>query len=153
MADDASAEIVRLAAVVGIVRVTRARRGEVLAMTVASFHPRRRQVTVRRGKFEQLFTAPVDDDLHAVLARWVRVRGRLIAENVEGGAVNALFVTCHHTVWRGRFKQVGLPLEPRGLDASWRRWAARTNAQQVGAYGWEPLPARFEQVRRAWIDD
>ncbi|MFC7304685.1 tyrosine-type recombinase/integrase [Streptomyces monticola] len=153
-AADAPDELVRLAAMVGIVRVSRARRAEVLALTTGSYRPRARRLTVARTKWGRIHTVPVDDDLHAVLRKWMRVRGRLVEAHVEGGAVDALFVTVHHTMWRGArgavTKQVGLPLDEQGLLLSWKRWAARTNAEQAGRYGWVPLPTRFEQVRRAW---
>ncbi|WP_428950910.1 tyrosine-type recombinase/integrase [Streptomyces sp. cg35] len=152
-AEDAPDDVVRLAAMVGIVRATRARRGELVRMQLSDHAPVRRKLMVRVTKFQQVTTVDVDDDLHRVLGEWRTRRRRLVAE-LEGAPHDAMFVTCHHTMWRGVegqvTKQVGLPLSEQGLLLGWRRWAQRTNAERAGAFGWEPLPTRFESIRGGW---
>lgn len=153
VAEDAPDDVVRLATMVGIVRLTGARRAELTRMTLGDVHPRKGEVTVRRTKFRQITTKPMDEDLLRVVREWGKRRRRLLRE-LAGGEHEALFVTCHHTMWRGVSgmvaKQVGLPLSEQGVLLGWRRWAQRMNVENAGRPGWEPLPRRFEQIRQAW---
>ncbi|MGW2483228.1 tyrosine-type recombinase/integrase [Streptomyces sp. NPDC001571] len=152
-----SDEVLRLAAIVGVVRASGAgglaplRRAEVLATRCGAYRPRARKLLVVRSKWKSLHTVDVADDLHVVLAAWLKRRAALVAEHIGGGAVEALFVTVHHTKRSGGvIKQVGLPLDAPGLLWSWKRWATGQNVRHAGELGWEALPMRFEQVRRAW---
>ncbi|MEV3855543.1 hypothetical protein AB0J38_14585 [Streptomyces sp. NPDC050095] len=146
-------DVVRLAVMVGAVRVTLARRAELCRVRLSDHRPVSRKLTVRRTKFQQIHTVDVDDDLHRVLTDWRARRKRLVGE-LEGADHGRMFVTCHHTMWRGVegrvTKQVGLPLAEPGVLWAWKRWAAKTNAEHAGELGWEPLPSRFEQIRQAW---
>lgn len=154
VAEDAPDDVVRLALMVGVVRATGARRAELTRMSVGDVRPHKRELTVRRTKFRQLVTVPIDDDLKRVVDEWAKRRRRLVKE-LAGGEHDALFVTCHHTMWRGVAgmvtKQVGLPLSAQGVLLAWRRWAQRMNIENAGRPGWGPLPHRFEQIRGAWL--
>ncbi|MFI8792942.1 tyrosine-type recombinase/integrase [Streptomyces sp. NPDC055105] len=154
VAEDAPDDVVRLATMVGIVRATGARRAELTRMTLGDVKPRKGEVMVRRTKFRQITTKPMDEDLHRVVREWGKRRRKLLKE-LAGGEHDALFVTCHHTMWRGVSgmvtKQVGLPLSEQGVLLAWRRWAQRMNIENAGRPGWEPLPHRFEEIRQAWM--
>ncbi|MFC8124483.1 tyrosine-type recombinase/integrase [Streptomyces sp. NPDC057302] len=155
-AEDATDETVRLAAMIGITRLTEARRGELANLRVGDVDLKGGHVTVRRTKFQQIHTLPLDPDLQRVLETWTKRRERLVQRHIEGGKHDALLVTCHHTTWttqarRPATKQIGLPLSPQGVLLAWKRWSRQANAHYLGQIeGWKPLPQRFESIRMAW---
>lgn len=151
--EDAPDATVRLAAMLGITRLTQARRGELAGLRVEDVDLRGGSVTVRRTKWQQVHTLPTDPALEGVLAVWVRRRTQLVGRHLEGGDHGALLVTCHHTTWmtaarRQATKQVGLPLSEQGVLLAWKRWARQVNAH-CGARLETPLPQRFEEIRGA----
>lgn len=155
-AEDATDETVRLAAMIGITRLTEARRGELAGLRVEDVDLDGGHVTVRRTKWQQVHTMPLDPDLQRVLTTWMQRRNQLVKRHVEGGDHGALLVTCHHTTWttqarRQATKQIGLPLSDQGVLLAWKRWSRQANAHYLGKIeGWEPLPQRFEVIRMAW---
>ncbi|MGW8333021.1 hypothetical protein ACWGLE_34595 [Streptomyces sp. NPDC055897] len=85
-----SDELLRLAAVVGVVRASAAgglaplRRAEVLATPCDAYRLRARKLLVVRSKWKSLHAVDVADDLHVVLAAWLKRRAVLVAEHIEG---------------------------------------------------------------------
>lgn len=143
----AKAETVRLAVVVGLSRATGARYGDLLRCTTDSFSADQGSVVVTHGKHRTAREHPLDPDVGLVLRRWFAVREDLCAE-LEGSVPRALLLTVHHTHDNGVTVIAGLPITRQGLVLSWRRFVHRTNARYAGYR--DPLPTRFEQLRRAW---
>ncbi|PFG33168.1 tyrosine-type recombinase/integrase [Sanguibacter antarcticus] len=144
---DAKPETVRLAVIVGLSRATGARYGDLLRCTMDSFSADQGSVVVTHGKHRTARVHPLDPDVGLVLRRWFVVRQELCAE-LEGSVPRALLLTVHHTHDNGVTVIAGLPITKQGLVLSWRRFVHRTNARHAGFR--DPLPTRFEQLRRAW---
>jgi integrase len=151
---------VRLFALVGVVLDTGARAGELCALKVADLSPGLATVTVVRRP-QARSVAPPTTEVHALngvtqaaLRHWLDVREDLIRE-VQGTA-KSLWVSVrgnHAGVLdadgNARHRPPGMPLMPRGLARAYTRTVVQVNADMVGRPGWEPLPYRLEQLRRA----
>lgn len=156
MRPGAKPEAARLAVITGLVRATGSRYGDLLRVRVEDIDlgPARAKasegsVLVRHGKHRTPHRHLLPADLVVLLKHWMVVREELAAE-LEGSVPRALLLTVHHTHDNGTTVSSGLPITRQGLVLSWRRFVHRTNAR-YGALR-PPLPTRFEQVRRAWID-
>lgn len=156
MRSGAKPETVRLAVITGLVRATGARYGDLLRVRVEDLDlgPARARSTegsvlVRHGKHRTPRQHLLPAELVVLLRHWMGVREELAAE-LEGSVPRALLLTVHHTHDNGTTVASGLPITRQGLVLSWRRFAHRTNAR-YGALR-PPLPTRFEQVRRAWLE-
>ncbi|WP_166847589.1 hypothetical protein [Isoptericola sp. BMS4] len=168
MRPGAKPETVRLAVIAGLTRATGARYGDLLRVRAedldlgpdpAAFARRGRvggrrdpgegSVVVRHGKHRTVRVHRVPGEVVLLLRHWMVVRTELAAE-LEGSVPRALLLTVHHTHDNGTTVSSGLPITRQGLVLSWRRFVHRTNAR-FGAVR-APLPTRFEQVRRAWVE-
>ena len=156
MRTGAKPEAVRLAVITGLVRATGARYGDLLRVRVEDIDlgPARAKtsdgsVLVRHGKHRTPRRHLLPADLVVLLKHWMVVREELAAE-LEGSVPRALLLTVHHTHDNGTTVASGLPISRQGLVLSWRRFVHRTNAR-YGALR-PPLPTRFEQIRRAWVE-
>ncbi|MFD2024807.1 tyrosine-type recombinase/integrase [Promicromonospora aerolata] len=156
MRPGAKPEAVRLAVITGLVRATGARYGDLLRVRVEDIDlgPARARsaegsVLVRHGKHRTPRRHLLPAEVVVLLKHWMVVREELAAE-LEGSVPRALLLTVHHTHDNGTTVASGLPITRQGLVLSWRRFVHRTNAR-YGALR-PPLPTRFEQVRRAWVD-
>lgn len=87
------------------------------------------------------------------LRRWLTVREGLVsgvgpvtgvAGGLEGGK-SALWVT----VFPSKAGPPGVRIRAQGLSQSYARGIAAVNFVMAGQSGWEPLPVRMEQLRRA----
>ncbi|MEN5075630.1 hypothetical protein ABE437_17560 [Isoptericola cucumis] len=160
-------EVVRLAVIAGLTRATGARYGDLLRVRAEDLDlgpepgaaTRRARthgpeagegsVLVRHGKHRTVRTHRLPPEVVLLLRHWMVVRTELAAE-LEGSVPRALLLTVHHTHDNGTTVSSGLPITRQGLVLSWRRFVHRTNAR-YGAVR-SPLPTRFEQVRRAWVE-
>ena len=149
-------ELVRLAVVVGLTRSTGARYGDLLRVRAEDLdlgdlgaRVGEGSVLVRHGKHRTPRVHRLAPEVVLVLRHWMVVRLELAAD-LEGSVPRALLLTVHHTHDNGTTVSSGLPITKQGLVLSWRRFVHRTNAR-YGALR-PPLPTRFEQVRRAWLD-
>ena len=156
MRPGAKPEAARLAVITGLVRATGSRYGDLLRVRVedidlgpALAKATEGSVLVRHGKHRTPRRHLLPADLVVLLKHWMVVREELAAE-LEGSVPRALLLTVHHTHDNGTTVASGLPITRQGLVLSWRRFVHRTNAR-YGALR-PPLPTRFEQVRRAWLD-
>lgn len=156
MRPGAKPETVRLAAITGLVRATGARYGDLIRMRVddldlgpAGARSAEGIATVRHGKHRVVRRHRIAADTVVLLKHWMEVRLELAAP-LEGSVPRALLLTVHHTHDNGTTVSSGLPITRQGLVLSWRRFVYRTNAR-YGATR-PPLPTRFEQVRRAWVE-
>ncbi|WP_329113115.1 hypothetical protein [Streptomyces sp. NBC_01465] len=77
------------------------------------------------------------------LRRWLTVREQLV-EPLTGGR-SALWVTLVPT----KAGPPGISLRPQGLTQAFARGMTALNWLMAGQYGWEPMPVRMEQLRRA----
>ncbi|GAA1735755.1 hypothetical protein GCM10009809_33680 [Isoptericola hypogeus] len=161
-------EVVRLAVIAGLTRATGARYGDLLRVRAEDLDlgpepgaaTRRARahagpeagegsVVVRHGKHRTVRVHRLPPEVVLLLRHWMVVRTELAAE-LEGSVPRALLLTVHHTHDNGTTVSSGLPITRQGLVLSWRRFVHRTNAR-FGAVR-PPLPTRFEQVRRAWVE-
>ncbi|PWK63593.1 hypothetical protein BCL76_11918 [Streptomyces sp. CG 926] len=106
----------------------------------------RRRVEAARDQLEPL----PDTEWYALrpgtqvaLRRWFEVRERLV-EPLQGGR-NALWVTLVPT----KAGPPGITLRPQGLTQAFARGMTALNWVMAGRPGWEPMPIRMEQLRRA----
>lgn len=87
------------------------------------------------------------------LRRWLSVREGLVSgvgpvTGVDGGLTggkSALWVT----VFPSKAGPPGVRIRPQGLGQSYARGIGAVNFVMAGSPGWEPLPVRMEQLRRA----
>ncbi|MFE6970209.1 hypothetical protein [Isoptericola sp. NPDC057653] len=161
-------EVVRLAVIAGLTRATGARYGDLLRVRAEDLdlgpdpaaasrrgrvggarEPGEGRVVLRHGKHRTVREHRLPPEVVLLLRHWMVVRTELAAE-LEGSVPRALLLTVHHTHDHGTTVASGLPITRQGLVLSWRRFVHRTNAR-YGAVR-PPLPTRFEQVRRAWVD-
>lgn len=148
---------VRLLAVVGVVLDTGARVGEMCAMTVTDLGPQLATLRVRRNP-QARTRAPQETHVIALTAGtrtalrdWLDVRAQLIAP-LQGSA-DALWVSvrANHMGMPDTAvpRPPGMPLRPRGMQRAYSQAVTEANAALTGTPGWQPLPHRFEQLRRA----
>ncbi len=156
MVEAAKPETVRLAVITGLTRATGARYSDLLRCTADAIDlgpagPRAGEgrVVLTHGKHRTVREHVLSASVVVVLRRWMAVREELAAE-LEGSVPRALLLTVHHTHDNGVTISSGLPITKQGLVLSWRRFVHRTNARYGGVRA--PLPTRFEQVRRAWVE-
>ena len=161
-------EVVRLAVIAGLTRATGARYGDLLRVRAEDLDlgpepdaaarrgrvggtrdPGEGRVLLRHGKHRTLREHRLPPEVVLLLRHWMVVRTELAAE-LEGSVPRALLLTVHHTHDHGTTVASGLPITRQGLVLSWRRFVHRTNARYGAVRA--PLPTRFEQVRRAWVD-
>lgn len=154
--EPAEPEMVRLACAAALARRAQARNGELAGLLLSGLNTRTGTVRLIRYPQRRSVSPPkvelhtLDDDELIVVKRWLKVRRTLVA-GLDGGQVQHVFVTVHaSTRPDGTTKPVGLPIHVNGLLTSWHRLTVRLNDQHAGSHGWEPLPTRFEQYRRAW---
>ncbi|MET9496597.1 hypothetical protein [Streptomyces sp. NPDC006552] len=76
---------------------------------------------------------------------WLRVRELLLAQSPLRGGQPGLWVTLVPT----RTGPPGITLRPQGLTQAYARGMAALNLVMAGQHGWEPMPGRLEQLRRA----
>ncbi|MFD6175919.1 MULTISPECIES: hypothetical protein [unclassified Isoptericola] len=161
-------EVVRLAVIAGLTRATGARYGDLLRVRAEDLdlgpdpaaasrrgrvggarEPGEGRVVLRHGKHRTVREHRLPPEVVLLLRHWMVVRTELAAE-LEGSVPRALLLTVHHTHDNGTTVSSGLPITRQGLVLSWRRFVHRTNARYGAVRA--PLPTRFEQVRRAWVD-
>ncbi|KRV50482.1 hypothetical protein AQ490_15485 [Wenjunlia vitaminophila] len=161
---DADAGRVRLLALVGVVLDTGARAGELCALRVDDLADDLTTVRIVRRPQARSVSPPVTEVLplsapsRAALRHWLPAREELVAG--LQGAKTALWVSVrsnHAGVLdedgRASRRPAGMPLMPRGLARAYTRAVVRLNAEMAGRAGWEPLPYRLEQLRRAVLQD
>ncbi len=156
MTEAAKPEIVRLAVIAGLTRATGARYSDLLRCTAdaidlgpAGARAGEGRVVLTHGKHRVVREHVLSASVVVVLRRWMAVRDELAAD-LEGSVPRALLLTVHHTHDNGVTISSGLPITKQGLVLSWRRFVHRTNARYGAVRA--PLPTRFEQVRRAWVE-
>ncbi|NUS42254.1 MAG: tyrosine-type recombinase/integrase [Mycobacteriaceae bacterium] len=153
---------VRLLAIVGVVLDTGARVGEMCAMTVHDLAADRASLLVERRPQARTAAPAESETVHlstgtrVALGHWLDVRAQLV-DPLEGGK-DALWVSvrANHAGAPNAAgvpipRPPGMPLRPRGLQRAYTRAVTEANGALLGAPGWQPLPHRFEQLRRAVI--
>lgn len=156
MVESAKPETVRLAVIAGLTRATGARYGDLLRCTAdaidlgpTTVRAGEGRVVLTHGKHRTVREHALSASVVVVLRRWMAVR-EVLAADLEGSVPRALLLTVHHTHDNGVTVSSGLPITKQGLVLSWRRFVHRTNARYGAVRA--PLPTRFEQVRRAWVE-
>ncbi|MGA4539301.1 hypothetical protein ACPA54_04845 [Uniformispora flossi] len=151
---------VRLFALIGVVLDTGARAGELCALRTRDLTADLATVTIVRKPQARSIAPPVTEHHHLTaptriaLRQWLTVREDLIRE-VQGTAT-ALWVSVRgnhagllDAAGQAQLRPAGMPLMPRGLARAYTRTVVQVNADMLGQPGWEPLPYRLEQLRRA----
>lgn len=151
---------IRLLALIGVVLDTGARAGELCALRLDDVAEDLTTVRLVRRPQARSVSPPVTEVLplsppaRAALRRWLPVRRELVA-SVQGTAT-ALWVSVrgNHAgvldeAGRALSRPPGMPLMPRGLARAYTRTVVQLNDEMAGQPGWEPLPYRLEQLRRA----
>jgi integrase len=153
---------VRLLAIIGTVLDTGARVGELCALRVEDLDMSGPEpvLTIVRRPQARAVADPVTERIilspgtHGALNHWLATRGAIM-ETLQLG-VKSLWVSVAgnhaglpaadgHAIRR----PAGMPLRPRGLQRAYTRAVVELNTELVGSPGWQPLPYRLEQLRRA----
>lgn len=103
----------------------------------------RREVEAVREEGPRVERYALSHASRVALARWLDVRARLVSE-IDGGK-SALWVT----VFASKAGPPGIRIRAQGLGQSYARGVHTINYLMAGRPGWEPLPVRMEQLRRA----
>jgi integrase len=106
-------------------------------------HDIRREVEEVQGAGPRVERYELSHAARVALRRWLDVRKSLVAE-IEGGK-SALWVT----VIQSKAGPPGVRIRAQGLGQSYARGVQVLNWLMAGRPGWEPLPVRMEQLRRA----
>jgi hypothetical protein len=87
----------------------------------------------------------LEDRTQVAVRRWLKVREQLIDSGPMQGGRSGLWVTLVPT----KAGPPGITLRPQGLTQAIARGMSALNWLMAGVHGWEPMPARMEQLRRA----
>ncbi|MEV8093261.1 site-specific integrase [Kitasatospora sp. NPDC085879] len=148
----------RILAIIGTVLDTGCRAGELCHLRVGDVDAGRGRIRVTRlPQHRNLHAEPVTETValspqtQAAMRHWLTVRSRLVVRDAAKPAgrknetTDALWVSVSPS---GRSRP-GLPLHFRGLARAYVREIQGLNLDMAGEPGWEPLPERMEQLRRA----
>ncbi|PBC75913.1 phage integrase family protein [Streptomyces sp. TLI_235] len=148
----------RILAIIGTVLDTGCRAGELCHLRVGDVDAGRGRIRVTRlPQHRNLRAEPVTETValspqtQAAMRHWLTVRSRLVVRDAAKPAgrknetTDALWVSVSPS---GRSRP-GLPLHFRGLARAYVREIQSLNLDMAGEPGWEPLPERMEQLRRA----
>jgi integrase len=151
---------VRLFAIIGVVLDTGARVGELAALTMSDLAEDLSSIHMVRKPQARSVNAPVEERVRlsegsrAAVRSWLAVREDLV--HPLNGTPKALWVSVspNHAGWLNTEgdalrRPPGMPLMPRGMQRAYSRAVVEANMQLAGSPGWQPLPYRFEQLRRA----
>lgn len=153
---------VRLLAIVGVVLDTGARVGELCALRMEDVDLDSTPPTIRVARRPQTKAVsepvveiiPISPGTVRALKHWIEVRAEIttpLAINVKelwvsvAGNHAGLPAADGHAIRR----PAGMPLRPRGLQRAYTRTVVELNLELAGSPGWQPLPYRLEQLRRA----
>ena len=153
---------VRLLAIVGVVLDTGARVGELCAMRLEDLDHEAPTPTLRVARRPQtkaltepvIETIPISPGTLRAVRHWLEVRTEIttpLSINVRelwvsvAGNHAGLPAADGHAIRR----PAGMPLRPRGLQRAYTRTVVELNLELAGSPGWQPLPYRLEQLRRA----
>jgi integrase len=150
---------IRLLALLGVVMDTGARAGELCRLEMKDISPDLTTVWITRrpqnrnlNAVPQLEIVTISAPTRSALRAWLKARADLVAL-AEGNTKNLLVtVVAGHTHAEDGSsvpRPPGMPLMPRGLARAYTRAIEDLNAEMVGEPGWEPMPPRMEQLRRA----
>lgn len=103
----------------------------------------RREMDAFRAEGPRVERYALSHASRVALSRWLDVRSGLVA-GIEGGK-GALWVT----VLQSKAGPPGIRIRAQGLGQSYARGVHTLNFLMAGRPGWEPLPVRMEQLRRA----
>jgi len=148
----------RILAVLGMVMDTGCRAGEACALRLSDLGPA--LDTVRLTRFPQRRDLSVEPEVETValslptrsaLQAWLRVRANLVMRDPSkpSGPENSTTDFLWVSVTNNGQRRPGLPLQFRGLARAYVREIDELNMDMAGEPGWEPMPARMEQLRRA----
>ncbi|MCU7825931.1 site-specific integrase [Kitasatospora sp. DSM 101779] len=148
----------RILAIIGTVMDTGCRAGELCHLRVGDVDTERGRVRVtrlpqhRNPEAEPVVeTVALSGPTRAALRNWLRARRHLVVRDAAKPAgrknetTDALWVSVSPS---GR-PRPGLPLHFRGLARAYVREIRSLNLDMAGEPGWEPMPERMEQLRRA----
>ncbi|MGS2592104.1 hypothetical protein [Streptomyces hebeiensis] len=88
-------------------------------------------------------TYPLREGSRVAVRRWLRLREDLVG-SLEGGR-DALWVT----IAPSKAGPPGIRMRAQGIRMAYARGMTALNMLMAGQYGWSPMPAKLEQLRRA----
>ncbi|MEV6208201.1 site-specific integrase [Kitasatospora sp. NPDC051914] len=148
----------RILAIIGTVMDTGCRAGELCHLRVGDVDARRGRIRVTRlpqhrdpQAVPATETVALSGPTQAAMRHWLTVRSRLVVRDAAKPAsrknetTDALWVS----VAPSGHSRPGLPLHFRGLARAYVREIRSLNIDMAGEPGWEPMPERMEQLRRA----
>ncbi|WP_406340321.1 hypothetical protein [Streptomyces sp. NBC_00648] len=108
------------------------------------------RIVAALGELEPLPEAEwyrLQEGTRVAVRRWLEVREQLVESLPLTGGRSALWVTLVPT----KAGPAGITLRPQGLTQAFARGMTALNWLMAGQYGWEPMPVRMEQLRRAVV--
>jgi integrase len=148
----------RVLAVIATVMDTGCRAGELCTLRVDDVDLRRGRIRItRRPQHRDLRAEPVTETValssptRAAPRSWLTVRGRLVVRDATqpAGPTNETTPALWVSISPSGRSRPGLPLHFRGLARAYVREIQALNMDMAGEPGWEPVPKRMEQLRRA----
>ncbi|GAA4991280.1 site-specific integrase [Kitasatospora paranensis] len=148
----------RVLAIIATVMDTGCRAGELCTLRVDDVDLRRGRIRVTRlPQHRDLLAEPVTETValsgpgRAALRDWLTVRSRLVLRDAAkpAGPTNETTTALWVSISPSGRSRPGLPLHFRGLARAYVREIQALNIDMAGEPGWEPLPKRMEQLRRA----
>ncbi|KPI31365.1 hypothetical protein OV320_2581 [Actinobacteria bacterium OV320] len=123
--------------------VSKVMAGETQRASHQLVHDIRREMEAFRAEGPRVERYALSEASRVAVGRWLDVRDGLVA-GIEGGK-SALWVT----VLQSKAGPPGIRIRAQGLGQSYGRGVNVLNWLMAGRPGWEPLPVRMEQLRRA----
>ncbi|WP_407916729.1 site-specific integrase [Kitasatospora sp. NE20-6] len=148
----------RILAIIGTVMDTGCRAGELCTMRVDDVELRRGRIRVTRLPQHRdpraepaIETVALSGPTRAAMSHWLAVRSRLVVRDTAkpDGPGNETTPALWVSVSPSGRSRPGMPLHFRGLARAYVREIRSLNADMAGEPGWEPMPERMEQLRRA----
>ena len=153
---------IRLLAIIGTVLDTGARVGELCALRVDDLDTSSADavLTVVRHPQARSVSEPVTERIvlspgtAVALRHWLTAREEILTPLHIGVKTLWVSVAGNHaglpaTDGHSIRRPAGMPLRPRGLQRAYTRTVVELNSELAGSPGWNPLPYRLEQLRRA----
>ncbi|WP_049649469.1 site-specific integrase [Kitasatospora sp. MY 5-36] len=148
----------RILAIIGTVLDTGCRAGELCALRTDDVDLR--HGTIRLTRLPQhrnprttpaTMTVGLSGPTRAAMSHWLTVRSRLVARDATEplGPGNETTEALWVSIAPSGHPRPGLPLHFRGLARAYARAINDLNTEMAAEPGWQPLPRRMEQLRRA----
>ncbi|MGW6914186.1 site-specific integrase [Kitasatospora sp. NPDC054939] len=153
-----SASRSRILAIIGTVLDTGCRAGELCALRTDDVDLRSGTIRLTRlPQHRNPHTTPATETIalsgptRAAIRHWLTIRGHLVVRDTtkHPGPGNETTDALWVSIAPSGHPRPGLPLHFRGLARAYARATHNLNTDMAAEPGWQPLPRRMEQLRRA----